>query len=202
MGLDGLAAAHGRIAHIRSLFDATGPLTSRQAVTSQTLGLADTSQDASSRIDTAFNDVLTQVSQANATGAASGPAEAGEGRGARFGQFARDVLNGIGAPVTAENVRALKAWALAEGTKAQHNPLATTRRYANTTNFNSIGVKNYASYENGIAATIETLKNGRYPNILAAFAQGNSAEAIGLAVAQSPWGTGQGVLRVLRNGNV
>ena len=200
MGLEGLAAAHGRIAQIRSMISATIPHGSVASPALQQAVTTSPQATTASRIDSAFNDVLDQVSQTTTT-AASG-ADAVGGRGAKHDRFARDVLAGIGAPTTAENIRALKAWALAEGTKAQHNPLATTRKFANTTNFNSVGVKNYASYEDGIAATIETLKNGRYPNILAAFAQGNSAEAVGLAVAQSPWGTGEGVLRVLRQGNV
>ena len=202
MGLEGLTAAHGRIAQIRSLINATIPHGSASVGASRTSVAAASPGSTNFNADTAFEDLLDEVSKTTGASAATAPAATGTGRGAKHDRFARDVLAGIGAPTTAENIRGLKAWALAEGTKALNNPLATTRKYANTSNFNSVGVKNYASYEDGVAATIETLKNGRYPNILAALAQGNSAEAIGVAVAQSPWGTGQGVLRVLRQGDV
>jgi hypothetical protein len=112
-------------------------------------------------------------------------------------KFAQDLLGGLGVPVTSENVRAVAAWADAEGTKAAFNPLATTQGASGATNFNGVGVKNYASYEDGLAATLRTLTNGRYGPILDALRRGTSAEAVAQAVAASPWGTGQGVLRVL-----
>jgi hypothetical protein len=215
MGLEGLASAQSRIAQIQSMIDAriphrsatrsaNGPANgSASSATTQQLLESNAATAGTSRIDASFNELLNQVSQANGASTTTSTAPVnGLGRGAQHEQFARDVLSGIGAPTTAENIRAMKAWALAEGTKAQFNPLATTRKGSNTTDFNSVGVKNYPSYQDGVAATIGTLKNGRYPNILAALAQGNSAEGVGLAVAQSPWGTGQGVLRVLRQGNI
>ena len=107
-------------------------------------------------------------------------------------------LTRIGAPVTASNVQAIAAWEQAEGTKASFNPLATTQAMPGASSFNSVGVKNYASYADGIQATVQTLTNGRYGNILAALRAGNSSIAVAQAVANSPWGTGQGVLRVLQ----
>jgi hypothetical protein len=115
-------------------------------------------------------------------------------------QWATDLLNQLGLPVTAENVKALGAWAQAEGTKATYNPLATTQSMPGATSFNRVGVRNYASYSDGIAATARTLTNGHYPNILAALRSGTSAVAVAQAVANSPWGTGSGVLRVLGAG--
>jgi hypothetical protein len=115
-------------------------------------------------------------------------------------RFAKDVLAGLGMPVTAENLKAMVAWQRAEGTKAAYNPLATTQNWDGATKFNSVGVRNYASYQDGIAATIKTLRNGHYGPILDALSRGNSAEAVGRAVAASPWGTGEGLLRVLQKG--
>ena len=101
-------------------------------------------------------------------------------------------------PVTAENIRALTAWQQAEGTAAHFNPLATTQAgYTGETRFNSVGVKNYASYEDGLDANVKAITNGRYGNILSALAQGNDAMAVARAVASSPWGTGSLVERVL-----
>lgn len=112
-------------------------------------------------------------------------------------QWANDLLAQLGMPKTPENVRALSAWAQAEGTSAKFNPLATTQSAAGATNFNSVGVKNFTSYEQGLAATVKTLTNGRYEPILAALRSGDSAVAVGRAVEASPWGTGGLMLRVL-----
>lgn len=115
-------------------------------------------------------------------------------------KWASDFLTRLGMPVTSENVRAVVAWEKAEGTKAQFNPLATTRSMPGATNFNSVGVKNFASYADGINANAAALTNGRYGNILAALQRGDSAVAVAQAIAASPWGTGNGVLRVLQSG--
>jgi hypothetical protein len=111
--------------------------------------------------------------------------------------WARDLLAALGMPRTRENVRALVAWARAEGTAAAHNPLATTQAHPGATNFNSVGVKNYLSYHDGIEATVRTLTNGRYHAILDALRRGDDALAVARAIANSPWGTGDLVLRVL-----
>ena len=84
-------------------------------------------------------------------------------------------------------------------TKADPKPTEepTTQSAAGATNFNSVGVKNFTSYEQGLAATVKTLTNGRYEPILAALRSGDSAVAVGRAVEASPWGTGGLMLRVL-----
>jgi hypothetical protein len=114
-------------------------------------------------------------------------------------QWSRDFLDKIGMPVTAENLRAIQAWQQAEGTAARFNPLATTQPgFAGSTNFNSVGVKNFASYQDGIDANAKVINNGLYANILAALRAGDSAERVGQAIADSPWGSGGLVLKILR----
>jgi len=115
------------------------------------------------------------------------------------GLWSVDLLRLLGAPVTAENVRAISAWQQAEGTSSRFNPLATTQWLASSSNANSVGVKNYASYEDGLNATVITLDNGYYPDILAALRSGTDAMAVANAVAASPWGTHEGVIRVLQS---
>lgn len=112
------------------------------------------------------------------------------------------ILHGVGAPVTAENVKALHAWLQAEGGSAANNPFNTTQPAQGATSYNSVGVRNYVSPQQGIAATVQTLLNGRYGNVVAALRHGGSAVKVGEAIAASPWGTGSGVLRVLGAGNV
>ena len=115
-------------------------------------------------------------------------------------QWAHDFLNRLGMPETADNVRAITAWEQAEGTAAHFNPLATTQSgFAGETGFNSVGVKNYATYEDGLSANVKAITNGLYGNILAALRAGNNAMAVGQAIANSPWGTHGGVVRVLQS---
>lgn len=112
-------------------------------------------------------------------------------------QWALDFLERLGMPKTSENVRVLVAWQQAEGTAARFNPLATMQGHAGATKFNSIGVKNYASYEDGLEATVKGIRNGRYDHILAALRRGDSAEAVAQAIKDSPWGSGGLVLQIL-----
>jgi hypothetical protein len=72
-----------------------------------------------------------------------------------------------------------------------HNPLNTTQNGFGGQSQNSVGVKAYPTIDTGIQATIATLLNGRYPNIVtnlrAALPQQNWLNAIGdLGI----WGTG------------
>jgi hypothetical protein len=112
--------------------------------------------------------------------------------------FGRDLLKSLGAPVTAENLRFIDAWTKAEGTKARFNPLATTRNAPGATAFNSVGVRNFPSYRVGVEKTRDTLLNGYYDPIVSLMRSGKAtARDMASAVAESPWGTGSGVLRVL-----
>ena len=51
-----------------------------------------------------------------------------------------------------------------------------------------------------LAANVKAITNGRYENILAALRRGDSAVTTAQAIANSPWGTGGLVLRVLQQG--
>lgn len=103
-------------------------------------------------------------------------------------QFVTDVLHGIGNANPAQNVIGwCVAWSLAETghptatySGAAYNLLNTTQPEAGTTDFNSAGVKNYASYSQGVAATVTTLQNGYYPALLAAL-RSNDEVALGFS---------------------
>jgi hypothetical protein len=66
----------------------------------------------------------------------------------------------MGAPTCHANLVVTIAWEAQEGTRAAWNPLATTHRMDGSTDFNSVGVQNYPSLEQGLQATKETIDNG------------------------------------------
>jgi hypothetical protein len=151
---------------------------------------------------TNFADALAGAQATAAPTATTAPSSSGELNRAGVDpiQWARDFLTRLNMPITNDNVRAVAAWEQAEGTAARFNPLATTQSgFEGETRFNSVGVKNYAKYDDGINANIRAITNGLYGNVLDALKAGNSAERVGQAIADSPWGTHGGVLRVLHS---
>lgn len=115
--------------------------------------------------------------------------------------WAQGVLAGIGAPVNDTNLSTLWNWSHAEsGSDVMRwlNPLNTTQNAAGATSQNSVGVKSYPDLATGIAATVETLLNGRYGQIVGNLQQsvpqsqwGNACTDLGV------WGTGCGWLGAL-----
>jgi peptidoglycan hydrolase CwlO-like protein len=107
--------------------------------------------------------------------------------------WAKALLAALGMPQTSDNLAAIIAWEMAEGghwyNSAHYNPLNTTWRMPGATSMNSVGVKAYLSWAQGLAATVNTFHNGLYENILAALRAGNDAQAVADAVGTSPWGT-------------
>jgi predicted membrane metal-binding protein len=196
--MDGIAAVQARIQQIMSQF---GDVSAG--------GVLGTSDSGTTPMGTSANDntssfaaALAQAQGTPAATASDGSVPTSSGKLNRAGVdsigWARDFLTKLNMPITSENVRAISAWEQAEGTKASFNPLATTQGgFAGETRFNSVGVKNYATYQDGINANAHALMNGRYTNILDALRAGNSATAVAQAIADSPWGTHGGVLRVL-----
>lgn len=107
------------------------------------------------------------------------------------------LLKGIGAPLTPENLAFLQHWAFMEAGTAAYNPLNTTQFVSGATNYNTFGdrgqfhVRNYPDQQSGLAATIQTLKNGRFSHILLGLQSGNplSAGSVNVAHDLSTWGT-------------
>lgn len=91
--------------------------------------------------------------------------------------FAAALLTAMGAPQSTQNLSSLNGWFSREGTKAAFNPLATTQLESGSTQFNSAGVQNYTSQAQGVAATVATLENGRYPAIVMALQAGQGLAA-------------------------
>jgi len=184
--MDGIAGVQARIAEIQAQFASLAGAPTGAAATS-------TSTSSSGTSGTDFSSALAQAQATTGTTATTPAGPATTNRE----QWAHDFLTQLGMPVTSENVRAMVAWQQAEGTSAQYNPLATTQNMPGATKFNSVGVKNYLSYADGLTANITAITNGRYTNILNALRAGNSADAVAQAIAASPWGTGALVERVL-----
>lgn len=106
------------------------------------------------------------------------------------GDWANKFLAAAGFPTTADNVAAVLTWMVSEGSTAKNNPLDTTEPWPGSTEFNSAGVKNYDTYENGIAATVATIHNGYYnANIVPALNAGNNAANTVEAINWSAWGS-------------
>ena len=106
------------------------------------------------------------------------------------------ILKGIGAPVTSGNVQAMTAWAQKEGgnwnNSASYNPINTTEPAPGATSINSVGVKAYTSWKQGIDSTIATLNNGYYPNILERLRTGTTPSQLAMTPDMSTWGSGVG----------
>jgi len=111
------------------------------------------------------------------------------------------ILLGVGARPTTENLRFFDAWAHSEGGSAENNPFNTTQVSGQKRNYNDlgsgIGVQRYLTPQQGIDATINTLTNGRYGNIIGALRAGDDAMKAAAALRDSPWGTGALTMKVL-----
>jgi hypothetical protein len=205
--MDGIAAVEARIQQIMSQFaqvKAGGVLGTSDSGTTPTGGTADSGSFAAALAQAQGGSGVTGLTGLTGATTASADVPTSSGTLNRAGvdsvQWARDFLTKVGMPITSENVRAVSAWEQAEGTKASFNPLATTQSgFAGETRFNSVGVKNYATYQDGIDANAHAILNGRYPNVLDALRKGDDAMAVARAIADSPWGTHEGVLRVLQS---
>jgi len=114
----------------------------------------------------------------------------------------KSVLSCIGAKPTKDNMIFMYAWRQAEHglyekkLAAKNNPFNTTQPMNGATRLkgNTHGVKNYLTIQDGIRATCDTLKNGRYENIIDGFKTNSGLETLKNAVSSSPWGTSKDLL--------
>jgi hypothetical protein len=108
-------------------------------------------------------------------------------------EFLIDVLRGIDIPSpNGSQIQFMKSWRQHEGGMATWNPLNTTQNKINATIYNNHMVKNYPDRQIGLEATIETLKNNRYKNVVDAIKNITNNEDINtamIAVNNSKWGS-------------
>jgi hypothetical protein len=114
---------------------------------------------------------------------------AGHGMTISYGEWASAFLTSLGAPVSRNNLVAVVAWEAAEGTLATWNPLATTFTMPGNTTYNSSGVRNYLSKQQGIEASILTLRrpNHGYDAIVAGLRSSAESMETGRAINRSDW---------------
>jgi hypothetical protein len=102
-------------------------------------------------------------------------------------QWAYDLLAGLGNFIpNLATVDFVAGWSTAEtvaNSGARFNLLNTTQPAADATDFNSVHVKNYSSYLEGIQKTVETLNNGYYPNLSRALTRNDNTALAGPSAA-------------------
>ena len=139
------------------------------------------------------NDVLGGV--ATSTGSVSIVQGTGDKK-----TWATQLLTALGAPITDTNINALTTWQSREGghwnNSASYNPLNTTLDMGNSQSMNSVGVKRYNSWDEGIQATVRTLTGASadsrgYSAIVNALRNGASTQEILSAISNSAWVTGK-----------
>jgi hypothetical protein len=115
--------------------------------------------------------------------------------------FYAKLLENLGAPISDENMKFMYAWRQAEGRGGTYNPFNTTWNLPNSTTMNSAGVRNYTSLEDGMVATVKTLKNGRYDCIVNGLKNDIGASNIARCESLKTWGTGDLVAKVVNSYN-
>lgn len=103
--------------------------------------------------------------------------------------WCRDLLAKLQLPGTLENAVSLVAQCQAEGGSARFNPLNCTVPAPGSTAYNSVGVQNFASYDQGLSVTAGMIRQENMHLLYQALKAGNSATLYWQALAMSPWGT-------------
>ena len=108
-------------------------------------------------------------------------------------KFLKDVLTFIGIPNPNQyQLQMMKAWRQHEGSTATYNPFNTTRRAEGATDFNSVGVKNYINWQQGLYATTQTLKQANFSTIVSSIKNIKTTDDISktmVVINNSAWGS-------------
>jgi len=112
-------------------------------------------------------------------------------------EFYKKVLQCLGAKPTKSNMLFMYAWRQAEGATADYNPFNTTKNMPGATKYNSVGVKNYQSMEDGIKATCQTLKLNYYTDIVDGLKNDVGLYKLSRMEGLKKWGTGALLAKVV-----
>ncbi len=113
------------------------------------------------------------------------------GAGNSSAQWATDFLSGLGAPTTPQNVQFVESWMQGESGHGggQFNPLNSTQGAVGATNLNSVGVKNYVSYQQGIQASVATFTQTQWASLLNALKANDQGAAVAALESEyASWG--------------
>lgn len=113
--------------------------------------------------------------------------------------FYEAVLRGLGIPVTGNTLAVIYAWRQTEGGRATYNPFNTTWKKPGSTLYgkNTHGVQNYATPQDGVDATVQTMTMPRYAPIVALLQADTPPREVAAKILASSWGTGDLLVRVL-----
>jgi hypothetical protein len=114
------------------------------------------------------------------------------------------ILNGLGVKTpSSASIGLLVAWQACEGGPAsRHNPMNTTLRMPGSRAINPEGVQQYPTEAEGITATVQTLRNGLYPQLVRALQTGNTTLFFGATAEMARWGTSMTCIRQAYGGPV
>lgn len=119
--------------------------------------------------------------------------------------FYIEILTGVGAPITDENLKFFYAWRKGEGGKATNNPFNTTFKLSKDSgisNYNSAGVKNYSTPNYGVEATVKTLLLPYYTCITNGLKNDIGSDKLSKCESLKTWGTGDLVAKVLSKDDI
>lgn len=119
--------------------------------------------------------------------------------------FYTEILTGVGAPITDENLKFFYAWRKGEGGKATNNPFNTTFKLSKDSgisNYNSAGVKNYSTPNYGVEATVKTLLLPYYTCITNGLKNDIGSDKLSKCESLKTWGTGDLVAKVLSKDDI
>jgi hypothetical protein len=106
------------------------------------------------------------------------------------GEFGRECFKRVSVPANGKTLTFFVAWCAFENTQALNNPCATEERFGNSTDFNSAGVQNYPTWQDGVDAWVLTITNGFYNNLLKVLRKSTSTPRAMLnALDNAPWGS-------------
>jgi hypothetical protein len=93
-----------------------------------------------------------------------------------YADYANAVLQREGWPVTQSNVQWLVDLMTREGSSAANNPMDSTKTTSDSWALpgNTANVQQYPTFDEGVNAALATIKNGNYPNIIAALQSGDA----------------------------
>jgi len=156
----------------------------------------------------AFARARARAGVANGSGAATGDAVNVRVPGryalseADADAFYIEVLGQLGLASSPNRLRFMRAWRLAEGAEATWNAFNTTWAGRSSpgvraSRYNSVGVGNYATRVDGVAATVKTLQLRYYADLRARLQRDDTPELVAQSADLRTWGTGAGVSRML-----